>query len=358
MKQSLAKFMQQFPKDVDAALIINDDNRTYLTGFKSSAGNLLITKEKAWLIIDGRYFEKASEVVEGVEVVLLSNLSAQITERLQAVGAKVLGVESNQMVLKYYNNLKADLKDNFTVIDSNTVSNLIEELKMVKFDYELELMKKAQSITDKTFEYMLGIIKPGMTEREIATELEYFMKKNGATGFAFDTICVAGPNSSLPHGVPTDRKIQSGDFLTMDFGAMYNGYCSDMTRTIGIGKLSDEQVRCYNTVHEAQQKAFDKIATAKAYKEVDLAAREYIDSTEFKGLFTHGLGHSLGILLHEDPGFSRGCTLDILPGSIITVEPGIYKAGQYGVRIEDMVYLKGNGEFENLTHSDKSLIIL
>ncbi len=217
-------------------------------------------------------------------------------------------------------------------------------------------MQCAQDIADKAFSDLLGVLSPNMTEIEVAAELEYSMRKLGADGPAFDTIAVSGRASSVPHGTPRNVKLESG-FLTMDFGAKYEGYLSDMTRTVVIGKADDEMKKLYNTVLLAQSKALDYLRAGVDAGEADKVARDIIDSVpEFKGTFGHSLGHSIGLLVHEQPGLSpRSFGTILCEGQVTSVEPGIYLFGKYGCRIEDMVAIEKNG-VHNFTHSPKELI--
>ena len=212
-------------------------------------------------------------------------------------------------------------------------------------------------MTDETFSYILPLIQPGKSERELMLEMEFYLRRLGSEGVSFDLIVVSGKNSSLPHGVPTDKKIEVGDFITMDFGAVYNGYRSDMTRTVAVGAVSEEQKHVYNTVLEAQRLALKAIRPGVPCNEIDRIAREHIYNAGFEGCFGHGLGHSVGIEIHEFPAFSPRCETILQPGMVITVEPGIYLEGKFGVRIEDMIYVTEDGCL-NLTKSDKSLITL
>ena len=222
---------------------------------------------------------------------------------------------------------------------------------------EIEYMRKAQALTDVTFEYILDYIRPGKTEKAIALEMEFYMRKRGSEGIAFDFIVVSGENTSLPHGTPTDRVVQKGDFITMDFGAKVQGYCADMTRTIAVGAVNDKQKLVYETVLNAQLEAMKNIKTGAVCKDIDAVARNLIDNAGFKGCFGHSLGHSLGIEVHESPGFNwRDDTL-LKSNMLLSVEPGIYLENQFGVRIEDVICVSDNG-FENLTKSPKELIIL
>ena len=218
-------------------------------------------------------------------------------------------------------------------------------------------MRRAQALTDAAFSHILGFLKPSVREIDVALELEYFMRKNGADGIAFHTIAVSGSASALPHGVPRDLPLEKG-FLTMDFGAKVNGYCADMTRTVVIGRADEEMKRLYRTVLAAQNAALEMAVGGVSCRALDLAARGVIDGAGYEGCFGHSLGHGVGIDVHEAPRLSRGAgELEVLvPGNVVTVEPGIYLAGRYGCRIEDMIAINLDGSIENLTKSTKDLI--
>lgn len=340
----------------EAALIGGGSNRFYLTGFGSSAGAVVITCEKAFFLIDFRYFEKAKYVVQSAEVVLCTNLKKQIFEILKAEQIKTLFIETDEVSVEAFSAYKEAFGGIEVSLDGK-ISNALTMQRAVKSQDEIKNIKAAQSITDKAFSYILERISVGKTEKEIALDLEFFARQNGSEGVAFDFIVVTGKNSSLPHGVPSDKPIEKGDFITMDFGAKVNGYCSDMTRTVAVGDISDEQRRVYETVLEAQNLAFKKINPGAVCKEVDAAARDYINGCGFEGCFGHGLGHSLGVDIHENPAFNTRDETVLKSGMILTVEPGIYLENKFGVRIEDMVLINDNG-FENLTKSYKQLIIL
>lgn len=357
MKQELKVLMQQLPDGVDGAIITSDLNRRYLTDMKSSAGTLLITKKAAHFIIDFRYIEKAKKVITDFDVELQStDLFAQISAFFKGQNAVNISVESDFVTLQNYKKYCDKLKD-FTFTDDSKLSEIISKLRSYKSEFEMEQIKNAQAITDKGFLHMCEFIKPGKTELEVAIELEYFMRCSGASGLAFDSIVVSGVNSSLPHGVPTTKKIEKGDFVTMDFGASYNGYCSDMTRTVAIGQISAEQQKVYDTVLQAQLMAIDAISLTKKYSDIDFVARDYIYKQGYEGCFGHGLGHSLGLYIHESPAFSSSCNDIIEKRVVMTVEPGIYLDGKFGVRIEDMVVMTDKG-LEIFTKSEKKLITL
>ncbi len=344
-----------FPGKADALIITAPVNRQYLLGFHSSAGTLVLLPEKRYFIIDFRYFEKAQQQVTGCELILQDKLYDQINEILSAHQVKTVGLEDDSVTLSelsvYRKRLQAE------VVAGSGMSQQIAEMRLVKSAQEIEQVALAQKMSEQAFLEMLKVIRPGMTEKEVALELEYRMKKQGADGISFDTIAVAGKNSSLPHGEPGDYRLENGDFLTMDFGALVHGYHADMTRTIGIGEVSEKQKKVYHTVLEAQRLAFEQIRPGQVCSEIDSAAREYIDSCGYQGCFGHGLGHGVGLEIHEEPRFSPLCDVVLREGMILSVEPGIYLPGEFGVRIEDLVVIEKDG-FRNLNTSPKELICL
>lgn len=348
--------LQESLKKGEAAIVFEESNRFYFTGFPSSAGVLAVTEEKAFFLIDFRYFEKAKSVVKTAEVILCISLYGQLKEILEKEDVKTVLLENDTVELSTF--LK--LKDTLPMVEVSTddrIQKAIIDLRAVKSAEEIDCIKSAQKVTDKAFSYILDRIAPGKTEREIALDLEFFARKEAGGGVAFDFIVVSGKNSSLPHGVPTDKPIEKGDFLTMDFGVKCEGYCSDMTRTIAVGSVSDRQQEVYNTVLNAQLLALQEIKAGKVCKQIDAVARDYINAHGFENCFGHGLGHSLGIDVHESPAFNTRDERALKVGNVMTVEPGIYLENEFGVRIEDMVVVTEDG-CENLTHSSKELIIL
>jgi len=340
----------------EAAIITSNINRRYLTGFKSSAGNVIITKSSAFLIIDFRYFENAKNNVTDFTVILAENTFSQIEEILKKDGITKIHIESENITVSALKALKNRL-DGLDICDDDTLSATLNKLRSIKTIDEIEKIKAAQAITDKAFDHILNFIEIGRSEKEIALELEFFMRKNQSDGVAFETIAVSGKNSSLPHGVPTDKLISHGDFITMDFGAAFDGYCSDMTRTVAIGSICDQQKLVYDTVLKAQIAVLQAISNGQKCCDMDKIARDIIKNAGFEGCFGHGLGHSLGLEIHENPACNTRDTTILTPGMIMTVEPGIYLENQFGVRIEDMVLITEKGA-ENLTRSPKELIIL
>lgn len=348
--------LQSILKDNEAFLISGNSNRFYLTGFSSSAGTVVITNKKAVFFIDFRYFEKAKATVNSCDVVLYTKYDEDILKFLSEQKINTILVECTDTTLSRYRALQNSFKE-FKISDDDKLDVKLNEMRAVKVQSELECIKQAQALTDQTFDYILTRISTDRTEREIMLDMEFFMRRLGANGVAFDFIVVSGKNSSLPHGVPNDKKIQKGDFITMDFGAKVNGYCSDMTRTIAVGSITDEQKVVYDTTLEAQLEALKAIKAGAVCGDVDKIARDIIYNAGYKGCFGHSLGHSVGIDIHESPNLSPNNTAVLQAGNIVTVEPGIYLENRFGVRIEDMVYVTDKG-YINLTQSTKELIVL
>ncbi len=341
----------------DQAMLITDGyNRFYFTGFESSAGNVVITKEKAYFLIDFRYFEKAKSVVNSCEVFLSQRSNEEIKELLYKHNIKTLFVETQRVSVGMFSQYKKDF-ENIEVSADSSMDAYIDFLRSLKSKDEVEFIKASQKMTDDTFSYIIERIEAGRTERDVMLDMEFFMRKLGSEGVSFDFIVVSGKNSSLPHGVPTDKKIEKGDFITMDFGAVYNGYRSDMTRTVAVGYVDDEQRHVYNTVLAAQNAALSAIKAGVICKNIDKIARDIIYNEGYNGCFGHGLGHSVGIEIHENPCFNTKDNTVLKEGAVMTVEPGIYIENKFGVRIEDMVVATADGCI-NLTNSNKQLLIL
>jgi len=344
------------PEEIGAAIITGKYNRRYYTGLLSSAGTLLVTREKCRFVIDSRYFEPARKTIKGCEVVLQDKLYEQIGEFFREQGVKTAAVESDICTVKALAEYRENLPG-VEIPDDGRLARLISEQRMRKTPEELGHMRAAQAIADRTFSHILGWIKPGKTERDIALEIEFYGRSLGAEGAAFPFIVASGENSAIPHAAPGNRAVRPGDFLTMDFGFISEGYCSDMTRTVAVGHAGERQRMAYGTVLRAQKAGLAAIRPGVICRDVDAAAREIIDSSPFKGSFGHGLGHSLGLELHEQPRFDKLCETPLEPGMALSVEPGIYLPGEFGVRIEDIAAVTGEG-CENLTASPKELIIL
>ena len=352
------RFIDCFFADKDsssACLITSRSNRYYLTGVSSSDGLVFVTREKVYLIVDFRYFEIADQnAFSGVEVIHASGRFSGVVKEIVAKHCiKCVYIEDTQMCVsdfERYKSIFSDLRFDF-------LGTLLEEVRCLKTAEEIEFIRSAQKITDKAFEHILNYINAYRTESQVALELERYMRLNGADGIAFDTICVSGTKSSLPHGVPSDINLSENSFITMDYGAKYRGYCADMTRTVVLGRADDEMIKVYNTVFEAQAMALEKIKSGVSGDIVDAAARDHIYSNGYKGCFGHSTGHGLGIDVHETPSFSPNYKKAIPSGAVLSVEPGIYIEGRFGVRIEDIVVVRDDG-YENLTKSKKNLIEL
>ena len=317
---------------------------------------MVITQNSAAFIVDFRYIENAKQVVEHMDVCLLTNHDKQLKEIFENQKTNKILVETQKMSINKYDNLCKTF-EGIEIPKQNDLSDFLSTVRSVKDNGEIQKIKSAQELTDAAFEHILKYIKVDKTEREIALELEFFMRKNGADGVSFNTIAVSGKNSSLPHGVPSDKPLENGDFLTMDFGAKLDGYCSDMTRTVAIGGISSKQKEVYDIVLNAQKKALDAIKAGKVCKDIDAVARNYINQNGFEDCFGHGLGHSVGIEIHENPRFNTSDTTVLKSGMILTVEPGIYLENEFGVRIEDMIVATDDGCID-LTKSPKELIIM
>ena len=339
---------------LDAMLITSEPGEFYAAGFHGE-GVALITPEESWYFTDSRYIEAARETVELAHVSLPGkgkNYRQMVEELVQAKGLKILGFEENYMTVSAHERWNGALSAQMI-----PASPLLESLRASKDAEEIEAMTAAQRLSERALEETLNFLKPGMTEKEVAARLEYDMLRFGAEKKSFDTIVASGPNSSRPHAVPGQRKIQQGDFVTIDFGCVVRGYCSDMTRTVAIGKPSDEMRKVYETVLQAQLAGIAAARAGATGKEVDAAARKVIEDAGYGEYFGHSFGHSLGIEIHENPCFSPTNEKPMPAGAVVSAEPGIYLPGRFGVRIEDVVILTAEGCVD-ITKSPKELIIL
>lgn len=343
-------------KDGEAALITSEPNRYYYLDLPTGdAGVLLLTKKESFFLIDSRYTEVAEKMVRTATVVEQKDTFAQLKELLEQAHCRRLYIE-DEVSLGYYRTLQAGLSD-FELVADGALTHAVMQQRMRKDKIEKRRMRAAQEITDAAFTYMLTRIEEGRTERDLALELDTFMKKAGSDGLAFETILIGGTNTSLPHGVPGSYKLRKGDFVTMDFGAKWQGYCTDMTRTVAIGKVSEEQRSVYHTVFQAQKAGLAAVRAGRKGCEVDAVSRNLIYEAGYEGCFGHGLGHSVGIEIHENPRFSPLCNMVVPEDAVMTVEPGIYLPGKFGVRIEDTVFVTAEG-CEILAQSPKNLIEL
>ena len=342
--------------DLDAMMITSAPNRLYATGFPSSAGLALVTKDGSYFFTDSRYIEAASKRITGGEVHETNRenpLTKLVSELIERHGIKRLGFEEQYMtVSELENTWKKKLTCELT-----GATALLTELRSVKDEDEVQMLISAQRIAERALQDVLDFIKVGRTEKEISAFLQYKMLTYGSERNSFSPIVVSGANSSLPHGVPTDKAVEAGDFLTMDFGCVLNGYCSDMTRTVAVGHVTEEMDKVYHTVLNAQLAG---IATAKAGvtgKEVHEAAAKVIADAGYGAYFGHGFGHGLGVEVHEQPGANLNNDKPLPVGAVISAEPGIYLPGKFGVRIEDVLVIEENG-CRDIMAAPKKLLIL
>lgn len=341
-----------------AALITSKVNRRYITNFFLEDGFVIITNQESYLIVDSRYYEEAKKNVFDLEIIKSDLLSDCLNDILSKHKVEKLFIESQDVSIHQLKKIETFLdKDSIQIVSNDKLNSVINNMRLIKSQREQEKIKQSQELTDAAFSYIIKRIKNGTTEKEIALEIEFFMKKNGAEQVAFDLIVVSGENTSLPHGKPSLKKISTGDFLTIDMGAVLDGYHSDMTRTVAIGKISSEQKFIYDTVLKAQNAALNAIKEGQPIVNVDNAARNIICDSGYGNCFSHATGHGVGLEIHESPSISHRSKGTLLTGMVITIEPGIYLSSRFGVRIEDMVIVQKNG-YENITKSDKNLIII
>ncbi len=330
----------------EAYYISSFANIFYYSGFKSEDARLLITPNELILLTDSRYRVQAKLQSPEFEVADIADYG--IIERL---GIKRIGFEESNLTVAELAKIN---KRNISVFPAGKTISAPRE---IKDEGEISRIKSAEELGDAAFSHVLGLIKPGMTEREIAFEIEFFMRKNGAEALSFETIAASGERSCMPHGVATDKQIKRGELLTLDFGCILDGYCSDMTRTVAIGEIGEREKGIYDTVLLAQKTALDNIKSGMKCSDADAFARDVIKNAGYGDNFGHSLGHSVGIEIHENPNLSPKSDRVLLPGNVVTVEPGIYIDGFCGVRIEDLVVI-GEKNTVNLTKSEKELIII
>lgn len=344
---------EMIEEDISSFLITSSYNLRYLTGFTGTTGVALITLEEAFFITDFRYTEQAETQCEGYKIVQnhgpIFDVVADLVEEKELIN---LAFEEATVSFKEYVQLEMILE-----VDLIPVSGMIEELREIKDDSEIEIIQKACEIADQAFSHILTYIKPGMTEIQVANELDFHMRSLGASSVSFETIVASGLRSAMPHGVASEKVIEQGDFITIDFGCYYQGYVSDMTRTISLGEPSEKLKEIYQIVKEAQQKVLDIAKPGMTGAELDAVARDFITSKGYGEVFGHSTGHGIGLEIHEGPNVSTMAEKVFVSGNVITNEPGIYLPGIGGVRIEDDMLVTDNG-IKRLTHSEKELIIL
>ncbi|MCK9216720.1 MAG: Xaa-Pro peptidase family protein [Firmicutes bacterium] len=340
--------------DADGIIICSPENRRYLSGFTGSNGFLIISNSELGFATDFRYVKQAEKECGNYEIFEIKSQPVDLLyEIIKKYNIKKLAYEDSFMTVSFYNKLKSKLKE----IDFIPLKEAAGVIRIIKDKDELKLIGEAAKIADNAFTHILKLIKPGVPEKDIALELEYFMKKNGASKLSFDSIVASGKRSSLPHGIATDKVIENGDLVTLDFGCVYNGYCSDMTRTIVVGKADNRQKEIYNTVLKAQVEALSYIKAGVLGKDVDKAARDIISDAGYGDYFGHGLGHGVGLAVHEEPRLSINGEMVLEENMVVTDEPGIYIPDYGGVRIEDLIIV-GEDKPIILSKSVKKLIEL
>ena len=348
--------LQDFLKNShEAILVYSPENRRYFTGFPSTDGYLVVTKNDAVLFADSRYIEAAQKTAS-CKAQLVTKATLEIKDYLKEKNILKAYTERERLTVSMADFFKTAFLP-CRVTPSKKLENKINELRMVKTPEEIECIKKAQQIAEDAFEHILSFIRPGVTEKRIALELDFYMLSHGAEALSFETIAVTGKKTSMPHGVPDDTIVEIGDFVTMDFGAVYKGYHSDMTRTVAVGEVSAEQRKIYEIVLSAQKASLEILKKGLSCKDADAAARDIIKSAGYGDYFGHGTGHGVGIEIHELPNLSPRSDAILQVGNVVTVEPGIYIPNKFGVRIEDMALITEDG-IENLTNTPKELIVL
>ncbi len=353
--KNLEKYLSLLSGELDGLLLTSRYARMYGAEFDIAEGVAIVTKEGCRYFTDSRYIESASNHIKDFEVLEVNKscpYHRQLNQAISDFHVHTLGIEEKYLTLAEYLSYEKQLQAKLIPSQEK-----ISAFRQIKEDWELERMRKAQEITDQAFSEVLTRLHVGMTEKELQAELIYCMLKNGADGLAFDPIVVSGPNTSMPHGVAGDRKLQPGDFVTMDFGAMYNGYCADMTRTVAVGFATEEMKRVYEIVLQAQTTAIAATKPGMLGREVDAIARGFITDAGYGSNFGHGYGHCLGMEVHEAPNSGPSGNQQMDVGMVSSAEPGIYLPGKFGVRIEDCVIYTEDG-CENMAHSPKNLIIL
>lgn len=342
---------------LDALLITGEANRFYASGFHSAGtdGAALVTRDRAWYFTDSRYIEAAGRQVEGAEVLMTGrgrSYAALVEEIIQSRKLEKVGFEDAYMTVADYEAYRKALSCRL-----EPAAALLAELRQVKDSEEQKSLIAAQRIAEKAFEEILNELRPGVTEKEVAARLQYLMLHYGAENMSFDPIAVSGPNGSMPHGVPSEKPLASGEFLTMDFGCIKNGYCSDMTRTVAVGFATEEMQMVYHTVLAAQEAGIAAAKAGATGAEVDGAARRVIANAGYGEYFGHSFGHGVGVEIHEQPNATPGNEKPLPAGAVISAEPGIYLPSRMGVRIEDVIILKEGG-CTDITKAPKELIVL
>lgn len=338
---------------IPALLVTKPENQVYLSGFHSSNCWLILTADKNYLLTDFRYIEEARELAPLYEPVLVfSPRDYTVVSFLAELAPERLAIEEGTVTVSFYKELKDGVS--FDLIGA---AGIIEEIRAVKDERELASIAKAEALGDECFTHMLSVLRPGLTEREAAFEIELFLRKNGAERLSFDTICVSGVRTSLPHGGPTDKILEKGEFVTLDFGCVVDGYCSDMTRTVALGPVTREQREVYELVLKAQKAGCDAVRAGISCREADQVVRDIISDGGYGEAFGHGTGHGVGLEIHEAPTLNTRSEETLKENMTVTIEPGIYLPKKFGVRIEDLAIVTASGII-SLSKSEKELILL
>ncbi len=351
--KNLEKYRSILNDEVQGLLLTSRYSRMYAAEFDIAEGYAIVSKDGTRYFTDSRYIESAQNNIHDFEVIDFGrDLAGQMNRAIADFGITTLGFEEAYLTVAELDGFTSRLNAKFVPVQER-----INAFRASKEPWELERMIKAQEITDRAFTEVCGRVREGMTEKELAAELIYCLYKNGGEGLSFDPIVVSGPNTSMPHGVPGDRKLQKGDFITMDFGVIYQGYCSDMTRTVALGYATEEMKKVYQTVLDAQLAGIAVSKAGVSGKAVDAAARDVIAAAGYGDFFGHGYGHSLGLEIHENPNCNLRNDGPIPENAVCSAEPGIYLPGKFGIRIEDVVIFEADG-CRDITKSPKDLLIL
>lgn len=340
-------------EQLDGLMVEHLPNLRYLTGFSGSTGSLLLTREQGWFICDSRYTLQARQEVAGLEIVEHGQRHEAIAQLQREQRWQRIGFEATHTVVSVQQELARQLSGTVLV----PLGAELDEVRDRKDRFELQALSEVASLASQAFEAVLPLIRPGLTEIELALELEYAMRRRGAEGRSFDFIVASGERGALPHGRASNKQLQAGELVTIDFGAVLNGYHSDETVTIGIGQLDQRQQQIYDIVLAAHDRAIASVRPGVSCKELDAVARDYIREQGFGDFFGHGLGHGVGLEIHEKPTLSPRSEATLDEGMVVTVEPGIYIPGWGGVRIEDTVAVTGNG-CKVLTQVPKKLMVV
>ncbi|PGK68115.1 aminopeptidase [Bacillus thuringiensis] len=338
---------------IDGLLITKKENRQYATNFTGSAGVVLIAAHKAIFITDFRYVDQAKTEIKAAEIIMhKGNLEEEVANQVSKLNIQKLGIEDNNMTLQQFKKLQKYIHTEMV-----PVCEIIEDIRLIKDTSEIETMKIAATIADEAFHHIVTFLKPGISETDVRDELEFFIRKKGATSSSFQIIVASGVRSSLPHGVASNKIIERGDIVTLDFGALYDGYCSDITRTVAIGEPSEEFQKIYNVVREALKRGTEAIKPGETAKSIDDITRNYITEHGYGQYFGHSTGHGLGLEIHEPLRLSQESKATLQEGMVVTVEPGIYIPNWGGCRIEDDIVITKDG-YDVITKSNRELIII